>query len=414
MDSSSSVFSCTPPPAQPPSTPTLDRRHSYHPPPSSFTPTHNTNINPIIKRLDSGKRLETPPSPSPLGGGGTTTTAQKTQHNEAFWLATLNSPEFITYSVYRIWHKQPSVQFVPSQEALEWFPMTIQAVERVLAHTSSPVHVLLGLLYVARLKAALPKTPLKHPGSEYKILMAGLLLAHKFHTDLRIPNASWSLLCGLQTQDLFRMESEFLQAIKGRLFVKPKEFELWKASVLTLHQEFTVYKKIQAMDQEQQLRNLSLSSSSPSSYKKHPFPLPEQPLTLPRTSTGPTPSIQITPPSDPSQEQHHPHSLSILNSSSSKASLPSLMEEDEKEEQEDNNNDGDRKGYLSPLHATLRRKSSVTTRSSPSSSRSTQQTPLRGLLLPARKSVDYSALPRAKTWTTLSARSAKRRESDAR
>jgi hypothetical protein len=323
-----------------------------------------------LKRVDSAKMVSTPASTTASSGEPGHQDHRDRGEQSIELSSILKSPEFITYSVYRIWHKQQSVQFVPSKQALDWFPVTIQAVARVLEHTSSPVHVLLGLLYVARLKTALPNTPLKHPGSEYKILMASLLLAHKFHTDQRIPNVSWGLLCGLQTVDLFKMEMEFLKGIGGKLFVKPRDFQLWAASVQVLHQEFTVYKKVQSMEQEEKLKGLSISSflntcTLPKLHKS----------SMISSATTNTPVIQITPPSQP---------------------LSCFMEEDE----EDYNTE--KRDYLAPLHATLRRKSSSKS-SSPRLSNS---------LIPPRKSIDFSSLPRAKSWTNPIGRPSKRRESN--
>lgn len=205
--------------------------------------------------LDSLKRIGLPPdsgafvTPQSLLQQVTTTTSVYTTPSPSPLAAYLLSPDFLCYSVYRIWHKKPGSHcFVPPSEALSWFPPFIAATRTVLSRSPSVVHLLLSLLYVARLKTALPHQTTLESGSEYKILIAALLLAHKYHSDERIPNRCWSSWSGLETKDLNAMEREFMTAISGRLFVKEREFELWGSSIQVLVQEFTWYQKIQALE----------------------------------------------------------------------------------------------------------------------------------------------------------------------
>ena len=161
----------------------------------------------------------------------------------------LAQPEFLTYAVYRLWHKTPgSESFMPPASAREWFPCFISATQRLLERAGSQVHVLLALLYIARLRMALPRTTLLQQGSEYKILVAALLLAHKYHSDDRFTNASWSEWSGLSTLDIHSMEREFLSGISNHLFVKSEEFNLWQSSVQILAQEYSLYKKVLDLD----------------------------------------------------------------------------------------------------------------------------------------------------------------------
>lgn len=107
---------------------------------------------------------------------------------------------------------------------------------------------MLSLLYIARLRVSLPKSLLQE-GAEYKILVVALMLAQKFHSDENIPNTYWGLRSGLEARDLSLMELEFLQGLDSRLFVKQVEFGLWKQSIASLFQEFSVYKKVNEIQQ---------------------------------------------------------------------------------------------------------------------------------------------------------------------
>ena len=211
---------------------------------------HNRNS---TASLESLKRIRLPPDSgafvTPQSLLQQVTTSVYTTPSPSPLAAYLLSPDFLCYSVYRIWHKKPGSHcFVPPSEALSWFPPFIAATRTVLSRSPSVVHLLLGLLYVARLKTALPHHTTLESGSEYKILIAALLLAHKYHSDERIPNRCWSSWSGLETKDLNAMEREFMTAISGRLFVKEREFKLWGSSIQVLVQEFAWYQKIQALE----------------------------------------------------------------------------------------------------------------------------------------------------------------------
>jgi len=150
--------------------------------------------------------------------------------------------EFICYSVYRLWHHKPcqGSQFIPAKEL---FPDFIKKTQRLLYQVSHWPLLHLALLYIAKLRVALPKNTTSE-GSEYKILVAALMLSFKFNSDKNIPNKYWALWSGLQVQDTSLMEIEFFSCLDCKLFVKSSEYSIWKNSVSVLYQEYLVYKKV--------------------------------------------------------------------------------------------------------------------------------------------------------------------------
>lgn len=161
---------------------------------------------------------------------------------------TIDTIEFICYSIHRIWHKSPHTAFSLPQEALEWFPHFMNCTRRLYSFVSIPFSLTrMALLYVARLKHALPDCTLSQ-GSEYKILVSAIILAHKFHSDERYKNSTWAGWAGLTTLDVNTMEREFMEGIGGRLFIKEREYQLWKSSIQVLAQEYLVSKKVSDLD----------------------------------------------------------------------------------------------------------------------------------------------------------------------
>jgi hypothetical protein len=155
--------------------------------------------------------------------------------------------EFICYSVYRLWHHKPSQgsQFIPPKELNTDF---INRTQQLLYQVSCWPLLHLALLYIAKLRVALPKT-LTSSGSEFKILVAALMLSFKFNSDKNIPNKYWAMWSGLQVQDTSLMEIEFLSSLDCKLFVKSSEYEIWKNSVSVLYQEYLVYKRVQDLQE---------------------------------------------------------------------------------------------------------------------------------------------------------------------
>lgn len=154
--------------------------------------------------------------------------------------------EFICYSVYRLWHHKPldGAQFIPKELTTDFIHRT----QQLLYQVSCWPLLHLALLYIAKLRVALPKT-LTSSGSEYKILVAALMLSFKFNSDKNIPNKYWAAWSGLQVQDTCQMELEFLSCLDCKLFVKSREYDIWKNSVSVLYQEYLVYKRVQDLQE---------------------------------------------------------------------------------------------------------------------------------------------------------------------
>lgn len=65
-----------------------------------------------------------------------------------------------------------------------------------------------------------------------RLLGAGLTMAVKFHDDQNYTNAYYAQVCGLELLELNNLEVTMLRLLKHRLFVRPEEFEVYRAMLL--------------------------------------------------------------------------------------------------------------------------------------------------------------------------------------
>ena len=189
--------------------------------------------------------------------------------------------EFICYSVFRLWHHKPGTgsQFIPPKELNSDF---IKISQQLLYQVSSWTLLHLALLYIAKLRVALPKT-LTSTGSEYKILVTALILSFKFNSDKNIPNKYWAAWAGLEPLDTNIMEIEFLSSLDCRLWIKPNEYEIWKDSISVLYQEYLLYKRV--LDLESDSKSKTNNSLPKLSRKGSIKEIDNLPPKLPRSRT---------------------------------------------------------------------------------------------------------------------------------
>lgn len=86
--------------------------------------------------------------------------------------------------------------------------------------------IVLALHYIYRLKARNSVT-IPHPGSEFRVAVAGLMMANKFVDDNTYTNKTWSEVSGIELTEVNKMEREFLLGIDFGLYVDKQIFDSW-------------------------------------------------------------------------------------------------------------------------------------------------------------------------------------------
>ncbi|KAI8918321.1 hypothetical protein DFJ77DRAFT_455139 [Powellomyces hirtus] len=179
-----------------------------------------------------------------------------------------DASEFVCFAVHRIWHRisyqSPPSSVPPSPTTsiptasftgtsvsptinenglvsppgtAAWYPSFVKAVHNLITRASCTLpHILISLLYVTRLRNAIPSTHTGE-GSEFRVFVSSLILAQKYHTDDRFANKTWANMTGLPLRDINTMEREFLTGVGGRLHVTREDYEKWLRSVQVLGQE---------------------------------------------------------------------------------------------------------------------------------------------------------------------------------
>ncbi|KAJ7223592.1 hypothetical protein GGX14DRAFT_491841, partial [Mycena pura] len=86
--------------------------------------------------------------------------------------------------------------------------------------------IVLALHYIHRLRARNAGTPAQ-PGSEFRVAVAGLMMANKFLDDNTYTNATWAAVSAIPLPQINTMEREFLAGCGYSLFVSQKVYEDW-------------------------------------------------------------------------------------------------------------------------------------------------------------------------------------------
>lgn len=95
--------------------------------------------------------------------------------------------------------------------------------------------LVLCLVYIDRIvkfNSGFKVTPL----SIHRVLLTSMLVAAKFHDDVFFTNTHYARVGGLRVRELNRLEAHFLQYIKWRLQVSPREYDLYRSHVLVAAQ----------------------------------------------------------------------------------------------------------------------------------------------------------------------------------
>lgn len=162
----------------------------------------------------------------------------------------LSDSEFIAFAMHRLW-KRSNIQrrrSVSNNSAVchrnlvcpggteEWYPGFVTQVHHmVTVARCSKIHILVALLYIARLRY----NKLVEPGkrSELVALTAALVLASKVQFDSRYSNKCWSKISGVPLEELNRAEIEMIMQLGGLLHVTESCYSSWMNAIKLLCQE---------------------------------------------------------------------------------------------------------------------------------------------------------------------------------
>ncbi|KAF9071447.1 cyclin-domain-containing protein [Rhodocollybia butyracea] len=106
-------------------------------------------------------------------------------------------------------------------------PTFVSFMQKLLETTQvSQSVIVLSLHYIYRLKERNRSTPAQ-AGSEFRIAVAGLMMANKFLDDNTYTNKTWSEVSGIELTEINRMEREFLMGVDCNLYVDKPTYESW-------------------------------------------------------------------------------------------------------------------------------------------------------------------------------------------
>lgn len=205
-------------------------------------------------------------------------TSNQDQQNKP--AVSLKASEFVAFAIHKLWHR-PALrrrQTTPKQQQQQqqqhilntttnptnshslvcpggtesWYPGFFQAVHAVLSRSGCSLpHILIALLYVARLRAVIPADTNPSESAAFRVFASALILAQKFHSDDRYSNKAWSRITKLPLQELNQMEREFLGMLSGKLHVRDTEYSRWMDVIRTLGQEHTLFTHSAYMQSQQ-------------------------------------------------------------------------------------------------------------------------------------------------------------------
>ncbi|KAF8060779.1 cyclin-domain-containing protein [Lyophyllum atratum] len=179
------------------------------------------------------------------------------------WFAT-SAPEqsYPTPNSSPPFHQRPN----PSTTTLQLVatPTFVQFMQKLLETTQvSQSVIVLSLHYIYRLKDRNRFTPAQ-PGSEFRIAVAGLMMANKFLDDNTYTNKTWSEVSGIELPEINRMEREFLMGVDFNLYVDKPTYESWlnllKGLVMAKERDSRHFRKSRGLVRSSKLTNPHASS----------------------------------------------------------------------------------------------------------------------------------------------------------
>ncbi|TFK68512.1 hypothetical protein BDN72DRAFT_769214 [Pluteus cervinus] len=227
-----------------------------------------------------------------------------------------NSPPFLPRATHT-----STLQLVAS-------PTFVSFMQKLLETTQvSQSVIVLSLHYIYRLKDRNRGTPAQ-PGSEFRIAVAGLMMANKFLDDNTYTNKTWSEVSGIDLAEINKMEREFLMGVDNNLYVDKATYESWlnllKGLVLAKEKDSQRFRK--SRGQVRSTRQKTHTTSTPSSSRiytsKYRVPSSRARSTSPLRSTRTMPVHTTT-----SQINPYPYSYPHSHSSNTDNLSPASSEE---------------------------------------------------------------------------------------
>ncbi|KAJ7232437.1 hypothetical protein B0H12DRAFT_1192332, partial [Mycena haematopus] len=115
----------------------------------------------------------------------------------------------------------------PSPLQLTASPTFVSFTQKLLETTQvSQSVIVLALHYIHRLRQRNAGTPAQ-PGSEFRVAVAGLMMANKFLDDNTYTNATWAAVSLIPLAQINTMEREFLLGCEYNLYVSRRVYEDW-------------------------------------------------------------------------------------------------------------------------------------------------------------------------------------------
>ncbi|TFY78976.1 hypothetical protein EWM64_g5034 [Hericium alpestre] len=130
-------------------------------------------------------------------------------------------------------NQSPPLSYFPHRNSkTAWLQFSVSSVfvqfmQKLLETTQvSQSVIVLSLHYIYRLKEHNCFT-VPCPGSEFRVAVAGLMLANKFVDDNTYTNKTWSEVSGIGLPEVNKMEREFLAGVDFDLYVDKPTYDAW-------------------------------------------------------------------------------------------------------------------------------------------------------------------------------------------
>ncbi|KAI3611449.1 hypothetical protein WG66_002010 [Moniliophthora roreri] len=157
-------------------------------------------------------------------------------------------------------------------------PAFVQFMQKLLETTQvSQSVIVLSLHYIWRLKERNRFTTAAS-GSEFRIAVAGLMMANKFLDDNTYTNKTWSEVSGIDLNEINRMEREFLVGVDFNLYVDKATYETWlnllKGLVMAKERDVQQFRKSNRRNARSVRQPGSHITNTPSRYSSSRYRAP--------------------------------------------------------------------------------------------------------------------------------------------
>ncbi|KAI8904381.1 hypothetical protein EDD86DRAFT_213284 [Gorgonomyces haynaldii] len=166
--------------------------------------------------------------------------------------------EFIALKVYSLWHQRDfvSLSLDPTPQALKFMESMIRLFQTIRIPPSVPT---VAMYYISQIKFMYP-TLSGGPGSEFRLLVAALMLSVKMLLDQSPTNDLWQQMTDIPLQELNKSEREMLQLLHYNLDLDPLRYQHWAKQI---SQELQEYQHLIKLSADLRKPKLSITVSNP-------------------------------------------------------------------------------------------------------------------------------------------------------